>query len=561
MATLTGGAFVGRQQEMGSLKAALEDTISGQGRLIMLVGEPGIGKTRTAEELATLARQQGAAALWGRCPEERGAPPFWPWVQIIRSYMGEREPGTLRSQLGAGAADIAHVVSEMREVLPELPPLPPMQDPEQARFRLFDSITSFLKQASHKQPLLLVLDNLHWADPSSLRLLEFTAQELAEARVLVIGTYRDIEVSRGHPLYHTLGELTHQRLYQRVLLRGMNQGDVGRVMETVGKVGLPQELVATVHQHTGGNPLFVGEVVRLLAQEGLLLPERLDGLKGWDFRLPEGIREVIGRRLDRLSGRCNEILPIASVIGREFSIRLLGQIVQQPEEQVLEVLEEALAARIIEELPRPVGRYQFTHALIQETLASELTTTRKVRLHARIAESLEKLYGQQAEAHAAELAQHFAEAEAVLGAEKLVQYSLLAGEKALAAYAWEEALQHFQRGLEGKGIRLQGIEPAEDAETAALLFGLARAQLATLERHEMREAMPSLRRAFDHYIQAGDIAQAIAVVEYPAPSQAEVHIELAQLLSRALALVPPDSHSAGRLLSAYGRCISFRGDY
>jgi predicted ATPase len=204
MATLTGGAFVGRQQEMGSLKAALEDTISGQGRLIMLVGEPGIGKTRTAEELATLARQQGAAALWGRCPEERGAPPFWPWVQIIRSYMGEREPGTLRSQLGAGAADIAHVVSEMREVLPELPPLPPMQDPEQARFRLFDSITSFLKQASHKQPLLLVLDNLHWADPSSLRLLEFTAQELAEARVLVIGTYRDIEVSRGHPLYHTL---------------------------------------------------------------------------------------------------------------------------------------------------------------------------------------------------------------------------------------------------------------------------------------------------------------------------------------------------------------------
>jgi DNA-binding CsgD family transcriptional regulator len=572
-------SFVGRERELAQLNAALGDAISKQGRLVMLVGEPGIGKTRTAEELAGLARQRGAVVLWGRCPEERGAPPYWPWAQIIRAYVGEREPGVVRSEMGAGAADIAQVVPEVREGLPDLPASPVLQDPEQARFRLFDSITSFLKRASQKQPLVLTLDNLHWADPSSLRLLEFLAQEVSEARVLVIGTYRDVDVSRGHPLFRTLGELTRQRLYQRVLLRGLSQGEVGQVMGTVGGIAPPQELVATVHQQTEGNPLFVGEVVRLLAQEGLLASERLGNLKTWDFRLPEGIREVIGRRLDQLSGRCNEVLTIASVVGREFSIGLLERLGQQPEAALLEVLEEALVARVIEELPHPVGHYQFTHALIQQTLAAELSTTRQVRLHAQIAEGLEELYGPDAEAHAAELAYHFAEAQAVLGLEKLVKYSLLAGERALAAYAWEEAQAHFQRALAAKegqspvgagqalpwgsegAVPTSRDAPTGDAETAALLFGLGRAQAGTLERHQTQEAVATLQRAFDYYAAAGDVAGALAVAQYPM-TIGTGRTGVAGFIPRALKLVPPDSLAAGRLLCSYGAELGrVEGDY
>jgi len=205
--SLAGGVFVGRQREMGDLKAALEDALSGRGRLVMLVGEPGIGKTRTAQELATYAGLRGAQVLWGRSYEEQGVPPYWPWVQAIRAYVRERDPDQLRSEMGAGAADIAEVVSDVRERLPDLQPVSQLE-PEQARFRLFDSIAGFLKTASQRQPIVLVLDDLHWADQPSLMLLQFVARELGGARLLLIGTYRDMELSRQHPLAEALGELT-----------------------------------------------------------------------------------------------------------------------------------------------------------------------------------------------------------------------------------------------------------------------------------------------------------------------------------------------------------------
>ena len=271
------------------------------------------------------------------------------------------------------------------------------------------------------------------------------------------------------------------------------------------------------------------------------------------MRIPEGVREVIGRRLNRLSQRCNETLTIASIIGREFELRQLTPLVDDmTEDRLLDVLEEALSARVIEELPQTVGRYQFTHALIQETLIEELTLTRRVRLHARIAETLEALYGDNAEVHAAELAHHFAQAEAVAGSNKLVRYSLLAGERALAAYAWEEAQAHFKRALAAKGVSPEGMDPATDAETAALLFGLARAQLAMAERHEMLLTADSLSRAFDYYADAGDVERAVGVAEYPYLPVSGRSLGVTQLIVRALELVSPESHQAGRLLARYG---------
>ena len=269
--SLAGGVFVGRQREMGELKACLEDALSGRGRLVTLMGEPGIGKTRTALELTTYAGLRQAQVLWGPCYEGEGAPPYWPWVQAIRSYVRDVDPEQLRSDMGAGAADIGQVVSDVRDRLPGLE-APPQLEPEQARFRLFDSITAFLKSAGRRQPLVLVLDDLHWADHPSLLLLEFVARELSNARLLIIGTYRDVELSRQHPLSKSLGELTRERLFQRVLLRGLDQEDVGRFVELVSGIAPPIGMVEAVHRQTEGNPLFVTEVVRLLVQEGHLSP-------------------------------------------------------------------------------------------------------------------------------------------------------------------------------------------------------------------------------------------------------------------------------------------------
>ena len=545
---LAGGVFVGRQREMGDLKAALEDALSGRGRLVTLVGEPGIGKSRTAQELTTYAGLRGSQVLWGRSYEEQGVPPYWPWVQAIRSYVRERDPEQLMSEMGSGAADIAEVVSDVRERLPGLPPAPQLE-PEQARFRLFDSIAAFFKTASQRQPLVLVLDDLHWADQPSLALLQFVARELGGARLLIIGTYRDMELSRQHPLAEALGELNRERLFQRVLLRGLTQEDVGRFIEMTSGHTAPRGLAEAVHSQTEGNPLFVTEVVRLLVQEGELSAEQVRETESWTIRIPEGVREVIGRRLNRLSQRCNESLTVASVIGREFSLAQIRPLVEKvTEDRLLEVLEEALSARVVEELPHSVGRFQFTHALIQETLSGELSTTRKVRLHARIAEALEELYGDDANSHAAELAHHYSEAEAMIGSGKLVKYSLLAGERALALYASEEAVAYFQRALDAK----EGQEM--DAETATVLFGLGRAQGAG-GNQMVPVAGVSLRRAFDYYNESGDVNRAVAVAVHPLRSVAGYSGGMGQVTVRALELVPPGSRQAGFLLSRLGQFL------
>ncbi|MCZ6866989.1 MAG: hypothetical protein O7E55_06635, partial [Chloroflexi bacterium] len=282
----------------------------------------------------------------------------------------------------------------------------------------------------------------------------------------------------------------------------------------------------------------------------------------WTVRIPEGVREVIGRRLNRLSQRCNDSLTIASVIGREFELRQLTPLVEDiSEDRLLEVLEEALSARVIEELPQAVGRYQFTHALIQETLTEELTLTRRVRLHARIAETLEELYGVNADAHAAELAHHFALAEMATGTEKLVQYSLLAGERALAAYAWEEAQTHFERGLAARSIPVVGRESLPDAEAAELLFGYARARTGTQERFQSQETVESFVRAFDFYFGTGDSTNAVSVAQYRIP-MGNVRTGLTQIVAKALTLVSPGSLEEGWLLSRYGMELGrVEGDY
>src|SRR3989475_7754337 len=459
---LATGIFVGREKEMDELRAGLEDSLSGRGRLMMRVGEPGIGKTRTSEEVAAYARLRNVQVLWGRCYEGEGAPAYWPWVQIIRSYVHDKEPKELMSEMGPGAADIAQVVSEVKERLPGLP-APPALEPEQARFRLFDSITTFLKNASKDTPLMVVLDDMHWADKPSLLLLQFLAKELRGSRLMVLGTYRDVELRRRHPLAQTLGELNRENLSQRVLLRGLTENDLRRFVEVTAGTSPPDALVKAVYKETEGNPFFVNEIVRLLVADGRL--EHAETVREWSVTIPQSVREVVGRRLDHLSEEGHLLLTIGSVIGREFGLKLLEKVSEVKGDRLLEALEEAMGARVIAELPRTTDQYWFSHALIRETLYEELSTTRRVRLHRQIGEALEEL---DAEGNLPQLAYHFAEAAPGGDVEKAVEYARKAGEKAVALYAWEDAVLQFERALQA----LEMKETADDAARYDLLMAL-----------------------------------------------------------------------------------------
>src|SRR5439155_21889403 len=233
----------------------------------------------------------------------------------------------------------------------------------QARFRLFDSVTTFLKTATSRRPLVLLLDDLHWADKPSLLLLQFLAREMENSRLLVVGTYRDIELGREHPLFQALGALAREAVTRRIALRGLSEEDVARYIEMTAGLTPAPALVAAVHREAEGNPFFLGEVVRLLVTEGSLAGagDRTD----WKFRVPQGVREVIARRLDPLSQECNRVLSVAAVIGREFGTNVLEHAAELSRDRLIEILEEAVANRLVAEAPRAPGRYSFAHALIR----------------------------------------------------------------------------------------------------------------------------------------------------------------------------------------------------
>jgi predicted ATPase/class 3 adenylate cyclase len=501
---LAEGVFVGREEEVGRLRGALEDALAGRGRLTMLVGEPGIGKTRTSQELVTYARLRGARVLIGRAHEGEGAPAYWPWVQVARAYMEVRSEEELKADMGPGATDIAQVLGEVRGLIPDTGFVEPASpaDSEQARFRLFDSVTTFLRNASRREPLVIVLDDLHWADTPSLLLLEFMARELAGSRILVLGTYRDVELSRRHPLSRVLGELARESLVDRVLLRGLTRQDVARFIEMTASIRPPDRLVRTVYEETEGNPFFVSEIVSLLASEGHL--DSGAGLGDVLVTIPQGVREVVGRRLDRLSDDCNWVLSAASVIGREFALDVLAPVVcdevsalfpdKDPEdltrERLLEVLDEASTARVIQ--PSGVGRFTFSHALVREALYEELGVTRRVRLHRRVGDTIERVFGAGSDQHLDQLAHHYLQAQEL---DKAVDYSIRAAKRALSLMAYEEGADLFESALQA--LELRGGASAE--QRARLLLALSDARMRAGE----------VQRAKETSFRAADVARSV----------------------------------------------------
>ena len=454
-------AFVGRGLELEELRAGLDDAFARRGRLFLLVGEPGIGKSRLADELIADARARGASVVIGRCWEAGGAPAYWPWVQALRLYVEQSDPGTLRSELGSGAPDLAQIVPELRELFPDLPQ--PSLEVEGARFRLFDSVGRFLRNAAASRPLVLVLDDLHVADEPSLLLLRFVAGGVAGNRILVVGTYRDVDPTMRDPLASTLAELAREQVTRRIELGGLTEEDISDYVKLTAGTTPSAGLSAAIHTETGGNALFVAEVVRLLAADGHV--SDVDVRELWTLGIPQGVREVIGRRLRRLSEECLVVLTLASVLGREFALDALQRLSEIPADELLDLLDEPVAARVLTSVPGALGRLRFGHALVRETLYEGLTTPRRVQLHRRAGEALEALYAKDQEPHLAELAHHFFEAAPGGDLDKALRYAQRAGDRALELLAYEEAARLYELGLQA--LELQ--QPLDLSARYALL--------------------------------------------------------------------------------------------
>jgi DNA-binding SARP family transcriptional activator len=445
--------FVGREPELAELLDALGDALAGQGRLVLLGGEPGIGKSRLAAELTTRAKARRATVFVGRCWEAGGAPAYWPWTQSLRGYVRAADPAGLRRRLGEGAADVAQIVPELRELFSDLRP-PDPAEPEAARFRLFEATASFLKRVSADEAVVLVFDDLHAADEPSLLLLRYVTSVLGDSRILIVGTFRDLDPTLRDPLEATLAELSREPVTRRVRLSGLSEDEVGRLAAMTSGTEPGKDLVLELHSETQGNPLFVSEIVRMLAAEGRL---ESDGPVG--IVIPESIREAIGRRLRRLSDECRRILSLASVFGREFGLIALGQVADYTViDKLLSVLDEAIAARVVEEIPGALGRLRFAHVLTRDALYEQIPATHRARLHRRVGDVLEALYAGNPLPHLAELAHHFSLAVPAAPPERAVEYARRAGEQAAGVLAYEEAARLFTAGLNALALDVAAEE-------------------------------------------------------------------------------------------------------
>ena len=491
--------FVGREADLALLHEHWQRALRGERRLVLLVGEPGVGKTRLAVGLALAAHRQGASVLLGRTDEE-AVHPYQTFVEALRHYVACCPLDELRRNLGPYGPDLARLLPELADRMPSLPQTAP-GEPETERYRLFEGVASLLAKASQSNPFVLILDDLHWADKPTLLLLKHIVRSHEPSRLLLLGTYREAELDRSHPLTELIADLRRDRAVERVQVTGMDEVGVGALIRAhVGEEAQPA-FTNAVHRQTEGNPFFIQELLDHVAEvSAQTKSEQLaDANLIEELDVPEGVREVIGRRLLRLSEDCNHALSIGAVAGREFELDIVERVSRLSEERALDVLDEAIAAHVVAEVPGTVGRYSFTHVLVRDMLYHDLTSTRRVRLHRQVGEAIEAIYGQNLTSRLAELAHHFFEASTDAGPAKAVDYAKRAGEQANALLAYEDAVVSFRLAL--SALELQ--PDSSDRTRCEVLVALGDAQNWS---GESRDAM-------DTFLRAGEVARDEGLVE------------------------------------------------
>ena len=494
--------FVGRKAERAELRQLIAQVKGGTGALVMIGGEPGVGKTRLAEELAARCAREEFQIFVGQCHEMAGAQPYIPVVEAYEQALSRAtSPQAFRQFLADEAPEIARLVPKLRQLCPDIPP-PLDLPPEQERRYLFNSVWEVLARAARVQPVLLVLDDLHWADEPTMLLVEHLAERVGGAPVLMIGLYRDSELDAGRPLSRTFEELTRRRLARRMPLRRLAHDGVAQLLQGLAGQEAPPQLVDVLYSATEGNPFFAEEVFKHLAEEGRLFDQegrfRTD-LSAKDLDVPEGVRMVVGARLRRLGEEGPKVLGTAAVLGRVFSFELLQMVEECPEERLLDILEDAERARLIFAVEAEgEDRFIFAHELIRQTVLGELLPPRRRRLHARAAEALERVHAAALEPQAATIAHHLLQAGQAADPERTFRYLCLAGRWALETAAFEEALTH----LEAAASRMDAAGPTERAD---LLFRLGTARRTN---GQWTLAIETWKEAIDAYEALGDVEAA-----------------------------------------------------
>ena len=552
--------YVGREQERAALEQLWREARDGARRLALLSGEPGIGKTRLSTHTALTCHGDGAVVLFGRCSEELGAP-YEPWIEALSHYVEHAPEDVLEAHAERRGGELGRLVPALSRRVPDLPE-PRPSDPETERYLLFGAVLGLLEDACEQSPVTLVLDDLHWADAQSLALLRHVITGSAGLRLLVLGTFRDSELDRGHPLTDTLAALRREDGVERVALTGLGMDDVVAIMEAAAGHDMDETglaLAREIASDTDGNPFFVAELLRHLSESGVL-NQRDDGR--WELAgplaeigMPQSVREVVGRRVERLGDEARGVLTLAAVIGREFDVDLLERVAREDEDQLLDTLESAVEASVLVESPVRPGRFAFAHALIRNTLYEEHGLTRRARLHLRIAEALEEICGSDPGPRLAELAHHWSAATASIDPAKAMDYSRRAAERALAELAPNEALRWFENALDMESQRAEH-DPRDRCD---ILIGLGQAQRQAGEAVYRSTLLEAARLARE----LGDGARlASAALANNRGYTSEIGIvddERVEVLRAALELVPPDDPRRPRVQSLLGMELAYGG--
>jgi class 3 adenylate cyclase/tetratricopeptide (TPR) repeat protein len=545
-------AFFGRSEELNRLidthkASASENRL----RVTLVSGEPGIGKTSLVAQASRIAYGAGASILYGHCEEDLSVP-YQPWITALSQLIDHADENTLAKFVESNGLALARLLPGLARRVSMVPPVAGT-DADAERFLILEGVARLLAMTSTTTPVVVVLDDLHWADAASLQLLRHLVASALPMAALVVGTFRESDLSRSHPLTGALADLRREACVDRIALAGLEDIDIIDLLEAAAGHEMTHDGVALAHairRETAGNPFFVVEVVRHLAETGAFVQ---DDKGHWTLSgdldslgLPASVREVVAHRVARLGQDTERALSLASVVGRDFDLDVLSQLIEADEDQLIDVLEQATSAGLITESDDRAGHYRFVHALIQHSLYQDLSATRRQRAHHRVAEALEEVGSAADNDRLAELARHWMAATRPAETGKALYYARRAGEAALAAYSPLDAIKWYSQALD-----LSSREPQEDErERCVLLVGLGKAQ----RQAGQPDHRNTLLEAANIAIGLGDtellVAAALAGTRGTART-AEADEEQVGILRAALDVVgDADAASRARLLAA-----------
>jgi predicted ATPase len=559
----------GREAELSLLRHHLDQKLRGRGNVVTIGGAPGVGKTRIAKELSNEALQKGFLVLAGNCYEVDVSVPFIPFVEILEAALEQAaSPEDFRRALGEDAAAIARLVPQLRRLFPDIPP-PQQLPPDQSRRILFSAVADFFARRAAARPIVLVLEDLHWADEGALSLLEHIGRVLVGLPVMIVATYRDTEISSGGLLARTLDNLIRLHLVERLTLGGLTQHAVSEMIQSLAGRKPPQALVSIVHSHTEGNPFFVEELFQHLSEGGKLTDSSGNFYAAVTLAhidVPQSLRIIIGRRLARLKDETQRVLSAAAVIGRSFTFELLEAATQANPDWLLDCLDEAETSGLISStLQYPEARFKFSHELMRQAVLTRISPARRQRLHLNVANAIERLYSKEIDLHIDDLAHQLWQAGSAANTSRTVRYLQMAGEEALRRSASVDAITHLNRALELLRTMPASIERAQQELALEVNLGVPLALTKGLSAPEVEE---TYRRARELCQQLGETPYLFSVLlglrrVYFMRGELQAALKLGmQLVTLAQAQYPDLLARAylmqGEVLYALGECVEAR---